>query len=51
MFQNSPGVECATTETADPGYVNPVINGEFTIFTPLSPPYNNNVVLVSDFCL
>lgn len=54
VFQNSPVVESVSSEGIDPGHVNPVANGEFTIFSPLSPShFNNNVfheqIFVSDY--
>lgn len=32
----------------DNGLVNPVANGEFTIFSPLSPPHHNNNVFLAN---
>ncbi|XP_050314355.1 uncharacterized protein LOC126748868 isoform X2 [Anthonomus grandis grandis] len=48
-FHNSP-VLASTVPNSDPGHTNPLANGEFTIFTPLSVPtrYNNNVFLAND---
>ena len=47
-FRNSP-VVASSTSTVDPGHVNPIANGEFTIFTPLSPPhFNNNLFLANE---
>ncbi|XP_030751016.1 uncharacterized protein LOC115878607 isoform X2 [Sitophilus oryzae] len=47
-FRNSP-VVASVASNLDNGQVNPIANGEFTIFTPLSPPlYNNNVFLANE---
>lgn len=40
-FRDSP-VVISTASNLDHGHVNPATNGEFTIFTPLSPPHHNN---------
>ncbi|XP_066148993.1 uncharacterized protein [Euwallacea fornicatus] len=45
-FHNSPVVVSATTEQ---GHVNPLTNGEFTIFTPLqTSTFNNNLLVNTD---
>ncbi|XP_023311897.1 uncharacterized protein LOC108913857 isoform X2 [Anoplophora glabripennis] len=47
-FRDSPVVASAASNL-DHGHVNPIANGEFTIFTPLSTsPYNNNVFLANE---
>ncbi|XP_074032381.1 uncharacterized protein isoform X3 [Leptinotarsa decemlineata] len=47
-FRNSP-VAVSISSQLDHGHVNPIANGEFTIFTPLSPPhFNNNIFLATD---
>lgn len=46
-FRDSP-VVVSVANNLDYGHVNPIANGEFTIFTPLSPPhYNNNIFLAN----
>ncbi|XP_072377014.1 uncharacterized protein [Diabrotica undecimpunctata] len=42
QFRNSP-VTASSISDLDHGHVNPIANGEFTIFSPLSTHYNNNV--------
>ncbi|CAH1129888.1 unnamed protein product [Ceutorhynchus assimilis] len=47
-FHNSP-VVATVASNLDHGHINPISNGEFTIFTPLSPPhFNNNVFLANE---
>ncbi|KAJ8919683.1 hypothetical protein NQ315_006211, partial [Exocentrus adspersus] len=47
-FRDSPVVASAASNL-DHGHVNPIANGEFTIFTPLSSsPYNNHVFLANE---
>ncbi|XP_076263413.1 uncharacterized protein LOC143198196 isoform X4 [Rhynchophorus ferrugineus] len=47
-FRDSP-VVASVASNLDHGQINPIANGEFTIFTPLSPPlYNNNVFLANE---
>ncbi|KAG5871594.1 hypothetical protein JTB14_010719 [Gonioctena quinquepunctata] len=49
-FRDSP-VAVSVSSQLDHGHVNPITyaNGEFTIFTPLSPPhFNNNIFFASD---
>ncbi|EEZ99620.2 uncharacterized protein LOC103313170 isoform X2 [Tribolium castaneum] len=46
-FRDSPVVASAASNL-DHGHVNPVANGEFTIFTPLSPPHQNNNVFLAN---
>ncbi|XP_044259276.1 uncharacterized protein LOC123007849 isoform X2 [Tribolium madens] len=46
-FRDSP-VVASTASNLDHGHVNPVANGEFTIFTPLSPPHQNNNVFLAN---
>nr|CAI5819803.1 unnamed protein product [Callosobruchus analis] len=46
-FRDSPVVASGAPDY-DHGHVNPVANGEFTIFTPLSPHLNNNIFLASE---
>nr|CAH7759744.1 unnamed protein product [Callosobruchus chinensis] len=46
-FRDSPVVASGGPDY-DHGHVNPVANGEFTIFTPLSPHLNNNIFLASE---
>lgn len=36
----------STVSNVDHGHVNPISNGEFTIFTPLRPPNLHNNVFV-----
>lgn len=36
----------STVSNVDQGHVNPISNGEFTIFTPLRPPNLHNNVFV-----
>jgi hypothetical protein len=46
-FRDSPVVASASSNL-DHGHINPVANGEFTIFTPLSPPHQNNNVFLAN---
>ncbi|XP_063919861.1 uncharacterized protein LOC135134908 isoform X2 [Zophobas morio] len=46
-FRDSP-VVASTASNLDHGHINPVANGEFTIFTPLSPPLQNNNVFLAN---
>ncbi|CAH0546280.1 unnamed protein product [Brassicogethes aeneus] len=46
-FRDSP-VVASTSSNLDHGHVNPISNGEFTIFTPLSPPHQNNNVFLAN---
>ncbi|KAK5642085.1 hypothetical protein RI129_008252 [Pyrocoelia pectoralis] len=46
-FQNCP-VVASSTSSLDHGHINPIANGEFTIFTPLSPPHHNNNVFLAN---
>ncbi|KAF5303937.1 hypothetical protein FQA39_LY01722 [Lamprigera yunnana] len=46
-FHNSP-VVASSTVSLDHGHINPIANGEFTIFTPLSPPHHNNNVFLAN---
>ncbi|XP_049818372.1 uncharacterized protein LOC109603335 isoform X2 [Aethina tumida] len=46
-FRDSP-VVASTASNLDHGHVNPIANGEFTIFTPLSPPHQNNNVFLAN---
>ncbi|XP_019769544.2 uncharacterized protein LOC109544010 isoform X2 [Dendroctonus ponderosae] len=46
-FHNTPMV-ASTVTSSEQGHVNPIGNGEFTIFTPLHPPINNNVFMVNE---
>ncbi|KAF5304433.1 hypothetical protein FQR65_LT07963 [Abscondita terminalis] len=46
-FHNSP-VVLSPTVNLDHGHINPIANGEFTIFTPLSPPHHNNNVFLAN---
>lgn len=41
-------VVASTASNLDHGHINPVANGEFTIFTPLSPPHQNNNVFLAN---
>ncbi|XP_056647700.1 uncharacterized protein LOC130452439 [Diorhabda sublineata] len=42
QFRDSP-VTASSIPNLDHGHVNPIASGEFTIFSPLSPHFNNNV--------
>ncbi|CAH1955895.1 unnamed protein product [Acanthoscelides obtectus] len=46
-FRDTPVVASGAPDF-DHGHVNPIANGEFTIFTPLSPHLNNNIFLASE---
>ncbi|KAB0793142.1 hypothetical protein PPYR_12762 [Photinus pyralis] len=46
-FQNCQ-VVASSTSSLDHGHINPIANGEFTIFTPLSPPHHNNNVFLAN---
>lgn len=46
-FRDSP-IVISSVSTLDNGLVNPISNGEFTIFSPLSPSHHNNNVFLAN---
>ncbi|KAK4877002.1 hypothetical protein RN001_009508 [Aquatica leii] len=47
-FHNSPVIVSSSTADLDHGHINPIANGEFIIFTPLTPPHQNNNVFLAN---